>query len=309
MSASPATPAGQALAIAELQARLRSLGPRFDGDIAAATRALYKPHLDLSAAGLETIDVSYGEDPRHRLDLYEPAAGTARCRAVLVFIHGGGFVGGDKNGDGAFYVNVGRWLARQGLMGVLPNYRLAPAHPWPAGARDVGAVLAWAARDPRVVSARAGGAPLVVLGQSAGASHVASWLFDAAARGDGVAAPETSGVSGVMLMSGFYRLAAPLPAGPRAYFGDDASAYERRAPLAHVKKAPPIPVALSLAEFDPAWIATHTFALAEALTAAGDRSPPLHWFAGHNHVSTVQSLGSAQRDAGDALLGLIERWR
>lgn len=55
----------------------------------------------------------------------------------------GGFVGGDKNGDGAFYPNVGRWFARQGILAVLPNYRLAPHHPWPAVAQDVAAVMTW----------------------------------------------------------------------------------------------------------------------------------------------------------------------
>src|SRR5262249_52305199 len=150
----------------DIARQVRALGTKFDPEVLAATRAIYRPHLDLSGAPREQADVSYGPHARHRLDVYPPAG---KPRAAVVFIHGGGFVAGDKNGDGVFYRNIGRWLARQGFAAVLPNYRLAPDHPWPAGAQDVQAVLQW-------VNANAD-APVVVLGQSAGASHVASWLF------------------------------------------------------------------------------------------------------------------------------------
>ena len=49
---------------------------------------------------------------------------------------------------------------------------------------------------------------------------MASWLFDASARGSAAA----EGVGAVMLMSGFYHPEAPLPPGPRAYFGTPADA-------------------------------------------------------------------------------------
>jgi acetyl esterase/lipase len=262
--------------------------------VLAATRAIYRPQLDLSEAAEEHADVAYGPDVRHRLDVYRPA-GTSR--AIVVFVHGGGFVSGDKNGDGVFHRNVGRWLARQGFAAVLSNYRLAPASGWPAGAVDVQAVLRWVQQNRETFGTDL--LPVVLWGQSAGASHVASWLFDDGARGG-----KATEVAAVMLMSGFYSAEAPLPAGPRAYFGDDAQLYPQRSPLSHVRPGA-VRLWLGVAELDPGWIAQQTYALARALTLANGRSPDFHFFRGHNHVSTVQSLGSPQRDCGDELLRFL----
>jgi acetyl esterase/lipase len=69
-------------------------------------------------------------------------AGKIRARGAilaLIFLHGGGFVRGDK-GDRD---NVGYYFARQGLVVIVPNYRLAPDHRWPAGAEDAVAVAVY----------------------------------------------------------------------------------------------------------------------------------------------------------------------
>lgn len=275
--------------------QIRALGSKFDPEVLAATRAVYRPFIDPGEAAEEQVDVVYGSHVRHRLDVYRPASPP---RAIVVYVHGGGFVAGDKNGDGVFYRNVGRWLARQGFLAVLPNYRLAPADGWPAGARDVQAVLQWIDEKREALDAR--DAPRVLWGQSAGASHVATWLFDDSARGG-----EAAHVDGVMLMSGFYAASAPLPAGPRAYFGEDVSLYDQRSPLTHVRSVA-TPVWLGVAELDPGWIAQQTYAMARALTVAMERSPGFHFFRDHNHVSTVHSLGSPQHDCGDEVLRVLD---
>ena len=204
---------------------LRDIGALFDPNVLDATRQLYRPHLLLEPAGDEQTDVAYGPDDRHRLDVYLPASA---ARGIAVFVHGGGFVGGNKNIDGTFYPNVGRWLARNGYVGVLPNYRLAPAHPWPAAADDIGGVLDWVG-DHRGSLARAG-VPVVLWGQSAGAAHVATWLFDPRQRGRTMC----DRLAGVMMMSGFYEATAPLHGGPLAYFGADEALYPDRSALTHV---------------------------------------------------------------------------
>lgn len=280
--------------VADIQRQLASYGTVFDGEVLAATRALYRPLLDLAPVGEEQIDVVYGPHERHRLDVYRPVN---KSRGTVVYVHGGGFVAGDKNGDGVYYRNVGCWLARQGFTAVLPNYRLATTHGWPAGTQDLQAVLQWVRQDRE---ANADAAPLVLWGQSAGACHVASWLFDDAARG----AAHTANPDGVLLMSGLYRAEDPLPAGPKAYFGDDVSLYPQRSPLTHVRTID-TPLCLAVAELDPGWIAEQTYALAHALTRANGKSPSFVFNRGHNHVSTVQSLGSLQRDVGDEVLRFL----
>lgn len=283
--------------VADIQRQVQALGVDFNPEALAATRAIYRPHLDLSEAAVEKVDLAYGPHERHRLDVYLPSRAP---RAIVVFIHGGGFVAGDKNGDGVYYRNIGRWLARQGFAAVLPNYRLAPTHGWPAGAVDVQAVLKWVRRNPQVFGDTSA-LPLVLWGQSAGASHVATWLFDDAARGEAAVH-----VDGVILMSGFYAAEAPLPPGPRAYFGEDPALYGQRSPLTHARQVS-VPLLLALAQLDPGWIAHHTYALARALTLAQGHSPELCFFRGHNHVSTVQSLGSPQQDVAREVLAFLEK--
>jgi triacylglycerol lipase len=279
-----------------LEQQVRRLGAVFNEEINAATRSIYRAHVELTSAGEERLDVAYGEHPRHKLDVYLPGG---RSRGTVVYVHGGGFVAGDKRGDDVFYTNIGRWLARNGWTAVLPNYRLAPAAPWPAGTRDLESVMQWVYGHALELAPRE--APVVVWGQSAGAAHVASWLFDPSARGSSDAR-----ASAVMLMSGFYKAEAPLNKGALAYFDTEETLYESRSALSHVC-ATHIPIWLSLAELDPASIAQHTYALARAVTLATGRSPDFRLFRGHNHVSTVQSIGTCQLDVAVEVLQFLNR--
>src|SRR5438105_1562554 len=68
-------------------------------------------------------------DPvRHRLDIYLPQGD--KDFPVLFFVHGGGWVEGNKNQFGVYGAFAGNFV-RQGVAVVCPNYRLSPAvrHP------------------------------------------------------------------------------------------------------------------------------------------------------------------------------------
>ena len=111
------------------------------------TTAVYGPLHDREPYGGVTVtrDIQYGAADRNLLDVFV-ADGASGSRPVLVFVHGGGFTGGNKSTPGSpFYDNVPLWAARNGLVGVNITYRLAPQHPWPAGPEDVGAALRWVA--------------------------------------------------------------------------------------------------------------------------------------------------------------------
>lgn len=85
--------------------------------------------------------------------------------AVLVFLHGGGWVLGDLEGhDG-----LCRRLAASGAYDVLSvDYRLAPEHPFPAGLDDAFAAVRW------VAGTAADGRPVVVAGDSSGGNLAAA---------------------------------------------------------------------------------------------------------------------------------------
>ena len=80
-------------------------------------------------------DVSYGSDPRQRLDVYSPPR--AGNRPVVVFWYGGSWVTGRKSE----YRFVGTTLAEHGIVAVIADYRLYPQVHFPAfdedGARAV----------------------------------------------------------------------------------------------------------------------------------------------------------------------------
>jgi acetyl esterase/lipase len=280
--------------------RIKAIGARFDNDILAEMRALYTPLVKgQSAAGVTvTADIAYGSDARQKLDLYRPEG---RRLPVLVYIPGGGYVGGDKNADGVFHRNLGIYFARHGYLTVIANYRLAPAHPWPAGAEDVAGAVAWARKEAE--GHGGDGARLFLFGQSAGATHAASYLFDPQfhpSSGAGV-------VAGVLMSGGSYRVHANPPPNVVAYFGSDPARYEARSPVTHVGTSK-VPLMLSVAEYDPGVLTAPTYDLARAVSLRDGKSPQFVFFRGHNHVSTVQSLGSPQDDVGACVREFLGRF-
>src|SRR2546429_6431446 len=99
------------------------------------------------------------------LDVYQPAK-KGQNRPAVVVVHGGGWTQGDK----ALFSQQSNQLAQRGFVAFSINYRLAPAHPYPAAVDDVEAAVAWVRThakeygvDPKRVGAlggSAGGAPL-----------------------------------------------------------------------------------------------------------------------------------------------------
>lgn len=106
---------------------------------------------------------AYGADPAQRLDVYAPPAPDAGRRPVLVFMHGGGWVGGYPWWTG-FMAHAAQ---ARGFVLVAPTYRLGPQHRFPAQLQDTERILDWT----RANIANHGGDParIVVGGHSAGA--------------------------------------------------------------------------------------------------------------------------------------------
>jgi triacylglycerol lipase len=281
--------------ITQARQKIAAIGPKFGPDILETTRNIYGPLVSKPRTAVKvTQDIAYGTDPRQKLDLYQPAEASGR---VIVYIPGGGFVGGDKrDADGTFYCNVGNYFADHGILTVVANYRLAPDHKYPAGSQDVASAIAWARANTR----KYGGDPnrVTVFGQSAGATHTANFLFDPQFHTAG-----SAGVAAAILMSSPYKVEGDLRAGMLAYFGDDKATYPARSPSALAAKAPAskMPMLLSIAEYDPVFLVTPTYELATILAQRNGKTPHLAYFAGHNHVSTVMSFGTAQDDVGSAM--------
>jgi len=100
---------------------------------------------------------------RHLLDIYQPRK-EAAPRPVVLFIHGGNWNSGSK--DDILYKAIGRRLAKQGFVGVVISYRLAPQVLVPQQADDCARALAWTVAHIKEY----GGDPahIVLMGHSAG---------------------------------------------------------------------------------------------------------------------------------------------
>lgn len=85
-------------------------------------------------------DIVYGENEEWNvLDVYRPKAEMSRNLPVIVSVHGGGWVYGDKERYQYYCMN----LAQRGFAVVNFTYRLAPEYKFPAPLEDTNAVMEW----------------------------------------------------------------------------------------------------------------------------------------------------------------------
>lgn len=120
---------------------------------------------------IQTINnITYGPNERNTLDLYKPISASATPRPVMLQIHGGGWMLGYGDRQALPLRNK---LVEAGWIFVAINYRLSPAHKFPAHLVDCKQALHWIKAN----IAQYGGDPNFVMttGGSAG-GHLCSLL-------------------------------------------------------------------------------------------------------------------------------------
>jgi triacylglycerol lipase len=284
------------------RARIRALGNQMVPEMFAETQAMFSPLALRPSADICSVerDISYGPDARHRLDLFKPA-GSGAGRPNLVYVHGGGFVRGEKGGAQApFYGNVGAWAASCGFIGVTITYRLAPDHRWPAGAEDVAAVIEWL----RAHIAAHGGDParIFVAGQSAGAAHVASYVAMTPLHGDGPP------VAGAILLSGLYDVTR-LEHSPfeQAYYGTEESRFAEQSSLPGLI-ASDIPCLFTVAEYDPFAFQKQAALVVQDWFAAKGEWPRMLFLPDGNHMSAALGIGNAGDPLSEEIAAFIRKF-
>jgi acetyl esterase/lipase len=119
----------------------------------------------------EKLDIPYHDvSDRQVLDVFGPKR--VEGRPVVLFVHGGAWMIGDKCLFG-LYRNFGRFLAKNGTVAVMINYRLSPAVKHPEHVKDLARAFAWTRRHIKEY----GGDPdcIFLCGHSAG-GHLVSLL-------------------------------------------------------------------------------------------------------------------------------------
>lgn len=294
--------AGAALAQppADIEAKLVAIGRVVDPP---GTARLYAPlQKVMPQPGVKAErDIAYGSDPKETLDLFTPEA-KGKPRPILIFVHGGAFVGGDKSkaGNGSpspFYDNMMIWAVGHGLIGVNMNYRLAPGATYPTVQHEIAEVVALARRN----AAAWGGDPdkIVVWGHSAGASHVASFIAHPETYADVAGARKP--VAGAIVTSGGYQFGGTRD---NTYYGPAATLPERSSTQGLIKSK--VPLLVAHAELDPQGMVAEADRLHAALTEA---KRPHDWLVapGHSHMSESYSVGTADESVSGPALAFIQR--
>ncbi|KAF4320116.1 hypothetical protein BBO99_00002451 [Phytophthora kernoviae] len=152
-------------------------------------------------------DVAYVSEPHalQKLDIAIPRKIPPRAKLpTCVFVHGGSWQRGDKNGG----LNSGideAFVSAGGCLGVSVNYRLSPEVQHPEHVKDVAAAITWVHHNV----AKFGGDPtkLVLVGHSAGAHLVMQILADPAYLQEaGMKDPVDTFVRGAVGISGVYNI-------------------------------------------------------------------------------------------------------
>ena len=282
----------------DIAAKIAAIGRVIDPQ---KTAAIYAPlHKPEPYAGVTvTRDMRYGPADRNFLDIFV-GDGAAGKRPVLVFVHGGGFTGGNKSTPGSpFYDNVPLWAARNGLVGVNITYRLAPEHPWPAGPQDVAAALEWVRNN----IARYGGdaSTITLFGHSAGATHAGSYAGMRQFH-----EPGGIGIAGLILTSGIYDFTDfPPNEGYRSYIGSDESLYPARSPIGGLRTLV-VPSLVVCAEYDPPPFVTQYELLIAAMAKAPGGQPRTLFLKQHSHLSLGYAIGTDDTALTDQIVDFVE---
>jgi acetyl esterase/lipase len=222
-----------------------------------------------------TRDVVYGKggDQELKLNIARPA-GDAKNRPCIVFVHGGGWQGGDRAAhDGAI-----KEAALRGYVSATVGYRLAPKHKFPSQVNDVKCAIRFLRAhadeyglDPDRIGAcgfSAGGHLVMMLGVTG---------QDDGLEGDGGWAEQSSRVQAVVSFFGPADLAAAdLPAHDRpllvAFLGgsveEKRNEYDRASPITYVTKGD-APMLLIQGTADVLVPHTQAYRMVEAMTKAG----------------------------------------
>ncbi|KUJ15464.1 alpha/beta-hydrolase [Mollisia scopiformis] len=213
------------------------------------TFKIFAPLLSSHASTIKSIpsrEVSYGTHPRQKLDIYTPPSSSSSASSpILIFLHGGGLVRGDKSSPqmpgNLVYANVGAFFALRGFTTLVMNYRRVDSSApgcqvgehaqFPSGGEDVSEALKWVEKE--FGGGEEGKRDVFLVGNSAGGVHASTFVL-----GEKFAEQRKSLVSGKggVVLRGLVNVAVPCHFRRaeegrsevlKAYYGDTKEVEER----------------------------------------------------------------------------------
>lgn len=250
------------------------------------------PHEDPCSNLSVSWGMKYSDDEQNVLDVATPSGPPSMPRPVMLFVAGQSFENDGTSADWAMRKNAICLAARNGMVGVSISYRRAPAHDWPAGARDVAAAISWVYENIDLFGGDRH--EIVAIGYSAGAFHLATFLAHRELQN------ADSNIAAAVLLSGIYSPGADADMGEQAYLGANTNLYKARSALPGILEVEK-PIVLAWSVLDPPALVAQAENLREHLCKAG-HCPRTALLADRGSPASV-----FERDSGDQ--GLAERMR
>lgn len=248
----------------------------------------YASHRTKNISYISANSTVKADPERHLLDVYAPNRKPQTALPVVVFIHGGNWNSGSKN----IYWFIGRRLAKQGVVAVIINYRLAPNVMVPAMADDCARAVQWTTEH----IGEYGGDPdrIYVMGHSAGGGLAALLATeDELFTKIGIAKNPVKGAilddpAGINMYDYLLKMEYPDDKKYLIPFGKDPAGWKATSPLFKVRAGLP-PMLLYSGERTYPSIISGTKALHEKLQSAGVKSQ-YRELPGKKHVPMVTQL-------------------
>ena len=332
ITAALATASAVAQVPPDIAAQNRDLGVRIDVPSAIKTYTPVEEQPPYPAAQAKiTRDVSYGDNPRYRLDIFAPPERAKQLRPVIIFATGGDFTRKiDLPGGAPFYDNVALWAARHGLVGVNTDRRPLRGASWDYGPEDMKAMIGWV----HAHIAEYGGDPnrIIFLGHAYGSTQVMSYLAHPeywCCKGPGI-------IGATMISSPLNLQPATSPPGPPPGAAGRPQANRGTAQAAGAGAAPPagvtgrgprafgpnplfdphhsdldglanvkVPIFIGAAQFEGEQQKQSEHVLQQRLCAAG-RCPTFLEFKDHNHLSVMFSFNTPDASVSGPVLHWIQ---
>jgi arylformamidase len=251
-------------------------------------------------------DVPYAEpkSERQMLDVYAPATGSDH--PIVVWIHGGGWRQGDKQGVQA----KPQAFVDKGFVFVATNYRFVPQVTVKEMTGDIAKAIRWAHDHAKEF----GGNPnsIFVMGHSAGA-HLAALVCtdDRYLKAEGLSlallrgcVPVDTAAYDVPLR--FAQSGVEKSSAGKAIFGDDDASHRNLSPITYVGKVKSIPAFLILHVADRADSKAQSEHFAKALSSAGV-SATVVAAEGKTHGTINSDLGLPDDKPTKALFEFVDR--
>lgn len=259
------------------------------------------------AAQADPLEIAYAQDhERQIIDLYFPTVTETQSkdRPVVVYVHGGGWVAGNRKRTG----DKEEFFSEQGMVFASIGYRLAPQFKHPAQVEDVARALSWLHQN--IAKYQGNPKKIFLIGHSAGAHLVAlvatNPKFLAAYQ---LQPTDLGGV--ICLDTGSFDFQADNSQYPvlnqmvEAAFGQDPAILQEASPLQQVQsggKYPPFLLAAIQLRSDST---QQSQALRDKLLATGSEAQYLEFATTHYRINA--NIGDADDSLTQEILTFIQK--